>query len=170
MTRVLNVVDWTMSIVVVQSLSRVGSLWPQDCSTPGSSVLYSLTGFAQIHVHWLGDTIQPFPPPQKTGVHSEPQNATLGSRAFADVIKVKTEIEVTLDLGGPWTEWTCPSKRTSRGAETRVIHLQAQDKGRTPRTWTLRGSEEAAVHPGAGWGSMALQTSSTIQDNKFLLF
>ena len=37
----------------------------------------------------------------KNGVHSEPQNVTLRSRAFADVIKVKTESEITLDLGGP---------------------------------------------------------------------
>ena len=32
---------------------------PKDCSTPGSSVLHSLPEFAQIHVHWVGDVIQP---------------------------------------------------------------------------------------------------------------
>ena len=39
---------------------------PTDCSTPGSSVLYYLPEFAQIHVHWAGDAIQPshpLPPP-----------------------------------------------------------------------------------------------------------
>ena len=35
---------------------------PTDCSTPGSSVLHYLPEFAQIHVHWVGDTIQPLHP------------------------------------------------------------------------------------------------------------
>ena len=35
---------------------------PRDCSTPGSSVLYYLPEFAQIHVHWVGDAIQPSHP------------------------------------------------------------------------------------------------------------
>ena len=35
------------------------SLWdPMDCSTPGSPVLHYPPEFAQIHVHWIGDTIQ----------------------------------------------------------------------------------------------------------------
>ena len=33
-----------------------------NCSTPGFYVLYYLLGFAQIHVHWVGDAIQPFYP------------------------------------------------------------------------------------------------------------
>ena len=32
---------------------------PMQCSTPGSSVLHCLLEFAQIHVHCIGDTIQP---------------------------------------------------------------------------------------------------------------
>ena len=32
---------------------------PMDCSTPGSSVLHYLPEPAQIHVHWVGDAIQP---------------------------------------------------------------------------------------------------------------
>ena len=32
---------------------------PMDCSTPGLHVLYHLPEFAQTHVHWVGDTIQP---------------------------------------------------------------------------------------------------------------
>ena len=32
---------------------------PMDCSIPASSVLYYLPEFAQIHVHWVGDAIQP---------------------------------------------------------------------------------------------------------------
>ena len=33
-----------------------------NCSTPGSSVLHCLLEFAQTHVHWIGDTIQPSHP------------------------------------------------------------------------------------------------------------
>ena len=39
---------------------------PMDCSMPGSPVLHYLPEFAQIHVHWVGDAIQPshpLPPP-----------------------------------------------------------------------------------------------------------
>ena len=33
-----------------------------DCGTPGSSVFHYLLEFVQIHVHWVGDTIQPSHP------------------------------------------------------------------------------------------------------------
>ena len=32
---------------------------PMDCSTPGVPVLHHLPEFAQTHVHWVGDAIQP---------------------------------------------------------------------------------------------------------------
>ena len=32
-----------------------------DCSTPGFPVLHNLPEFAQTHVHWVGDAIQPSP-------------------------------------------------------------------------------------------------------------
>ena len=36
------------------------TLWdPMDCSPPGFPVLHCLLEFAQIHVHWIGDAIQP---------------------------------------------------------------------------------------------------------------
>ena len=35
---------------------------PLDCSTPGSPVLHYLPEFAQIHVHWVSDTTEPFHP------------------------------------------------------------------------------------------------------------
>ena len=35
---------------------------PMDCSTPDSSVLHYLPEFAQIYVHWVGDTMQPTHP------------------------------------------------------------------------------------------------------------
>ena len=33
-----------------------------DCSTPGSAILHYLLELAQIHVHWVGDSIQPSHP------------------------------------------------------------------------------------------------------------
>ena len=38
------------------------SLWPLDHSMPGLSVHHQLQEFTQIHVHWVGDTIQPSHP------------------------------------------------------------------------------------------------------------
>ena len=35
---------------------------PMDCSTPGFSVLHHLPEFAQTHVHWVNDAIQPSRP------------------------------------------------------------------------------------------------------------
>ena len=35
---------------------------PMDCSTPGFSVLHHLPEFAQTHVHWVDDAIQPSHP------------------------------------------------------------------------------------------------------------
>ena len=36
---------------------------PMNCSRPGFPVLHCLLQFAQTHVHWVSDTIQPSPPP-----------------------------------------------------------------------------------------------------------
>ena len=35
---------------------------PMDCSTPGFPVLHCLPEFAETHVHWVGDAIQPSHP------------------------------------------------------------------------------------------------------------
>ena len=35
---------------------------PMDCSMPGLPVHHQLPAFAQTHVHWVGDTIQPSHP------------------------------------------------------------------------------------------------------------
>ena len=49
---------------------------PMDCSTPAFPVLHYLPGFAQTHVHWVSDTIQPshpllppFPPALSVSQH-----------------------------------------------------------------------------------------------------
>ena len=50
------------NFVVVHSLSCVWLLQPMDCSTPGCPVLHYLPEFTQVHVHWVGDVIQPSHP------------------------------------------------------------------------------------------------------------
>ena len=46
--------------VVVQSPSQCPTLCdPMDCSKPGLSVPHHLPKFAQVHVHYIGDAIQP---------------------------------------------------------------------------------------------------------------
>ena len=47
---------------VVQSLSHVQFCDPMDYSTPGFPVFLHLLEFAQIHVHWNSDAIQPSHP------------------------------------------------------------------------------------------------------------
>ena len=51
----------TYIVVVVQSLSCV-CLFANYCVRPGSSFLHYLLEFAQIHVHWVNDVIQPSHP------------------------------------------------------------------------------------------------------------
>ena len=47
---------------IVQSLSHVQPCNHMDCSKPGFPFLHYLQEFAQIHVHWVSDTIQPSHP------------------------------------------------------------------------------------------------------------
>ena len=47
---------------VVQSLSCVKLCDPMNNSMPGFPVLHHLPEFAQTHVHWVGDAIQPAHP------------------------------------------------------------------------------------------------------------
>ena len=52
-----------MGLVVVQSISYVQLfVTPTNCSMPGFPVLHYLPEFAQTHIHWVSDTIQPFHP------------------------------------------------------------------------------------------------------------
>ena len=46
----------------VQSLSCVLLCTHRDCSTPGFPIFHYLWWFAQIHVYWFGDAIQPSHP------------------------------------------------------------------------------------------------------------
>ena len=47
-------------LVVVQPPNCVRLFATMDCSTPGFSVPYCLPEFAQVHVRWIDDAIQPF--------------------------------------------------------------------------------------------------------------
>ena len=53
---------WFIFVVIVQSLSRNWLCDPMDCSTPGFPVLHYFPKFAQTHVHWVNDAIQPSHP------------------------------------------------------------------------------------------------------------
>ena len=48
--------------VLIQSLSHLYLCDPTDCSMPGFSVLHYLSEFAQTHVYWVSDSIQPSHP------------------------------------------------------------------------------------------------------------
>ena len=52
----------TCTTIVVKSISCVWLCDPLDCSTSSLSVLHYLLEFAQTHVHWVGDAIQPSHP------------------------------------------------------------------------------------------------------------
>ena len=49
-------------LVLVESLSHVWLCNPMDCSTLGFTVHHYLPEFAETHVHWVGDAIQPSHP------------------------------------------------------------------------------------------------------------
>ena len=49
-------------VVFVQLLSCPTLCNPMDCSTPGFLILYHLSEFAQIHIHWVGDAYWPSHP------------------------------------------------------------------------------------------------------------
>ena len=49
-------------LIVIQLLSHVPLCDPMDCSMPGLPVPHHLPEFAQVHVHCIGDTIQPSHP------------------------------------------------------------------------------------------------------------
>ena len=53
---------YILTDVHAQSLSCVWLRNPMDYSRPGFPVLHNLLVFAQTHVHWIGNTIQPSHP------------------------------------------------------------------------------------------------------------
>ena len=53
---------WFIFVLIVQSLSHNWLSDPMNWSTPGFPVLHYLPKFAQTHVHWVDDAIQPSHP------------------------------------------------------------------------------------------------------------
>ena len=79
---------------------------PMDCSTPGFPVLHYLLEFAQTHIHWLGDAIQPSHPvvPFSSNLQSFPASGsfpmswlfasggqTIGASASASIIPMNVQ-------------------------------------------------------------------------------
>ena len=80
--------------VAVQSLHHVRLCDLLGCSTPGFTVLCYLPEFAQIHVHWDGDTVQPShapsppsPPALSLSQHQGPFQWVGSSRQVAEVLE-----------------------------------------------------------------------------------
>ena len=63
------------------------SLQPHGCSTPGFSVLHCLPEFAQTHVHWVDDAIQPSSVTSFSCLQSSPAS---GSRNMLKIVKTLT--------------------------------------------------------------------------------
>ena len=53
---------WWNTVVVVQSPRVVWLCDPMDCSMPGLPVPHHVPKFAQVHVHWVSNAIQPSHP------------------------------------------------------------------------------------------------------------
>ena len=54
--------SWTIKKAKCQRNDAYSSVWlcdPVNCNTPGFPVLHHLLEFAQTHVHWVSDAIQP---------------------------------------------------------------------------------------------------------------
>ena len=59
----LCAMDCSREVVAVQLLNHVRLfVTPMDCSTPRFPVLYHLPEFAQTHIHWVSNAIQPSRP------------------------------------------------------------------------------------------------------------
>ena len=95
---------------------------PMDCSTPGFPVLWYLLEFAQIHVHWVGDAIQPSHPlsPPSSPALSLSQHQGLSQwvtslHQVAKVLELQLQHQsfqwiVRVDFLWDWLDWSpwCP--------------------------------------------------------------
>ena len=79
-------------VYIVQSLNHVQLCDPMNYSMPGFPVLHYLLEFAQAHVHWVKDAIQPFhplsPPSPPALSLAEPQNLFKWVSSLHHVAKV----------------------------------------------------------------------------------
>ena len=92
--------------------------YPMNCSTPGLPVHHHLREFTQIHVHRVGDAIQPSHPQSLPASESFPMSQlfawggqSIGVSALASVLPMNTQDWSTLG----WTGWiSLQSKGLSR--------------------------------------------------------
>ena len=105
---------YPISLVVVQSLSHVRLGDPMDCSMPGFPVLHYLPDsqeFAQSHVHWVSDAIQPSHPlsPPSPPALNLFQHQNLFQWVFSNL--------------PTWLLWASPKNVNSFKAGTCHLHL-----------------------------------------------
>ena len=93
----------------VQLLSRVWLCDPTECSMPGFSVLHYLPEFAQTHIHWVSDAIQPSRPlllPSPPALNlSQHQGLGHWRRTQWPREKGMANYSSVLALRTPWTVW-----------------------------------------------------------------
>ena len=122
---------------------------PRDCSTPGLPVLHYLPEFAQTHVHWVGDAIQPShpllsssPPAFNLSQHQGFFQWAGSLHLVAEVLQLQLQHQsfqwiFRLDFlyGNGWTGWiSLQSKQLSRFFSSATIWKQ-QLFGSQPSLW-----------------------------------
>ena len=119
---------------------------PMNCNTPGFPVFHCLPEFAQIHVHWGNDAIQPSHPlPPSSPLPSFPISGSfpvsrlftsggqsIGASASASVLPMN--IQDWFPLG--WTDWiSFQSKGLSRVFSNTTVQKH-QFFGTQPSLWS----------------------------------
>ena len=86
---------------------------PTDCSTPGLPVRHHFPDFAQTHVHWVGDTIQPCHP------LSPPSRPALG----LSMVEFKPVVMFSVYI---WLCWKIKNLHDSEGEAHQWFWLKAE--------------------------------------------
>ena len=120
---------------------------PMDCSMPGFSVLHCLLEFAQIHVHWVGDAIQPshplLPPSPPALSLSQHQGLSQWVSCLHQVAKV-LELQLQhqsfqwvfrVDFLWEWLVWSPYSPRDSQVCSSTTIQKR-WSFGTQPPLWS----------------------------------
>ena len=126
--------------VAVQLLS-CDSLQRQDCSTPGFFVLHHLSEFAQTHVHWVDDAIQPSHPLSPPSFPALNLSQQQGLFQWVGSSHQAAEVGGTRDMGsipgsgrspgdgnGYWLQYSCPENPMGRGTWQATVHGVAKNQ------------------------------------------
>ena len=102
------------------------SLRPMDCSMPGFPVLHYLLEFAQTHISWIGDTIQPshpLSPPSPSAINLSQHQGLFqwvsSSQQVAKVLELQLQHQsfqwiFRVDFLCDWLVWSPCSPRDSQ--------------------------------------------------------